>query len=72
MATKSVKGHGLQVNRDTTQEQPTLGTCKCGWSTRQRAREQVRAAYREHLTLVSEHEPRVFGEIGESKSEVVN
>jgi len=73
MAIKSVKGHGLQVNRDTTHEQPTVGTCKCGWSTRQRTREQVRAAYRHHLTmLVSEQEPRVFGEIGESKSEVVN
>ena len=68
MAIKSVKGHGLRVNRDTTSEQPTVGTCKC-----ERTREQVRAAYRQHLTmLVSEQEPRVFGEIGESKTEVVN
>jgi len=72
MAIKSVKGHGLQVNHDTTHEEPTVGTCKCGWNTRHRTREQVREAYRQHLTTVAEHEPRVFTEIGESKSEVVN
>jgi hypothetical protein len=69
MAIKSVKGHGLVVGRDTTAEEPTVGTCKCGWSTRQRTREQARTAYRQHLMQVSEREPRVFGAVGESKSE---
>jgi hypothetical protein len=70
MPTKSVKGHGLRVSRDTTSyEEPTVGTCKCGWSSRQRAREQVRTAYREHLMQVSEREPHVFGELGENKSD---
>jgi hypothetical protein len=72
MAIKSVKGHGLLVSRDTTSEEPTVGTCKCGWSTHQRTREQARAAYRQHLMQVSEREPYVFGALGESKSEVVN
>jgi len=58
MAIERIKGHGLQVNRDTTHEEPTIGTCKCGWSMRYRTREQVRAAYRQHLmTLRSEHAP---------------
>ena len=69
MALKSVKGHGLRVGRDTTPEEPTVGTCKCGWSTRQRTREQVRVAYGQHLMLVSERESYVFGAVGESKSE---
>jgi hypothetical protein len=69
MAIKSVKGHDLLVSRDTTSEEPTVGTCKCGWSTRQRTREQARAAYRQHLMLVSEPEPYDSGAVGESKSE---
>jgi hypothetical protein len=69
MAIKSVKGHGLLVSRDTTSEEPTVGTCRCGWSTRQRTREQARAAYRQHLTLVSQPEPYDSGAVGESKSE---
>jgi hypothetical protein len=69
MAIKSVKGHGLLVSRDTTAEEPTVGTCKCGWSARQRTREQAHAAYRQHLMQVSEREPRVFGAVGEGKSE---
>lgn len=58
MPIERVKGHGLQVDRDTTHEEPTIGTCKCGWSMRHRTREQVRVAYRQHLTMLrSEHEP---------------
>jgi hypothetical protein len=32
----------------------SVGTCRCGWSTCQRTREQARTAYRQHLTPVSQ------------------
>ena len=69
MAIKSVKGHGLLISRDTTPEEPTVGTCKCGWSTRQRRREEARAAYRQHLIQVSEREPLTYDEVTESKTD---
>lgn len=70
MAIKSVKGHGLKFGRDTTPDEPNFGTRECGWSVRQRTREQVRKAYRQHL--LSAREPYVFDAVGESKSEVLN